>query len=56
MALLLWPLFTDPQNADPTPSVSGFYVVTAWVGGESGMLDSEGLPPALRQQARSIGV
>lgn len=55
-ALLLRPVITDPQNADPAPSVNGFYVVTAWVGGESGMLDTEGLPPALGQQAHSIGV
>lgn len=55
-AFLLRPVITDPQNADPAPSVNGFYVVTAWVGGESGMLDTEGLPPALGQQAHSIGV
>lgn len=56
MALLLRPLITDPQNADPAPSVISFYVVAAWVGGQSGMLDTEGLPPALGQQALSIGV
>lgn len=55
MALLLRPAITDPQNADAAPSVNGFHVVAARVGGECGMLHTEGLPPALGQQARSIG-